>query len=76
MFSFLGIDHGTSAVRFALIAGPSLSPEFPEPGMSENIVFFEIPRAQAGAMSPDALLKTVESSLGCSLKDVTMTAVT
>jgi len=72
MYTFLGTDHGTSAVRFALISKNELS----LPSGSDDVSFFEIPRRVASSMSPAEIRDETESSLGIKLKDISMAAVT
>jgi len=60
---FLGLDHGTNAVRFAI-------------SESGHVRFFEIPRAAAGEMSPEALQKYIEENLGFPLSDIYLSCLT
>ncbi|WNY29058.1 hypothetical protein MmiEs2_12720 [Methanimicrococcus stummii] len=60
---FLGVDHGTSAIRFAV--------------MSDDLVrLFEIPRAKAGAMTLDELQRFIENNLGMSLSEIDLACLT
>ncbi|WP_338097331.1 methanogenesis marker 12 protein [Methanolapillus ohkumae] len=59
----MGFDHGTSAIRFALIC-------------ANGTLLFEIPRPSAGAMEKSRLLKVIEENLGIPLSDVEMACVT
>jgi len=60
---YLGIDHGTNAIRFAVLS-------------EEGVLLHEIPRADAGNMSPPALLNHLEARLGFSLSDFTLACLT
>lgn len=64
---FMGIDHGTSAVRFAVLADGSTD---------ELVRFFEIPREAAGSLSPEELQKFIEEHLGMTLYDIDLTCLT
>ncbi|MDY0266405.1 MAG: methanogenesis marker 12 protein [Methanimicrococcus sp.] len=60
---FLGVDHGTRSIRFAVL--------------SEDLVhFFEIPRDAAGNMDSDAILKFIEDNMGMPLSDIDLACVT
>ena len=60
---FLGLDHGTNAIRFAI-------------SESGHTRFFEIPRAVAGAMDSAALLKHIEDNLGFPLTAIHLSCLT
>jgi putative methanogenesis marker protein 12 len=60
---YLGIDHGTNAIRFAVLS-------------EEGVLLHEIPRADAGNMEPSALLTHLETHLGFSLSDFTLACLT
>ncbi|MDL2261744.1 methanogenesis marker 12 protein [Methanimicrococcus sp. OttesenSCG-928-J09] len=63
---FLGMDHGTSAIRFAVLSD----------GSDELVRFFEIPRQAAGSLSPEALQKLIEDNLGMPLSDIDLACLT
>jgi len=48
--SFIGIDHGTTAIRFALI-------------QENRVLTFELERARAADMSENEILKHIEDKL-------------
>ncbi|WNY24142.1 hypothetical protein MmiHf6_14710 [Methanimicrococcus hongohii] len=60
---YLGVDHGTNAVRFAV--------------MSDDLIrFFEIPRSAAGSMTLEALQKYIENNLGMPLSEIDLACLT
>jgi putative methanogenesis marker protein 12 len=62
---FIGIDHGTTAMRFAAL--------FPQSG---NILKLEIPRTDAANMSESRLVSTIGSTFGIRVADISLMAVT
>lgn len=61
--AFIGIDHGTTAIRFAL--------------KEENkVLTFELERAAAAAMSEDEILASIEDEFGIKLKEIDLVALT
>ncbi len=60
---YLGMDHGTSAVRFAVISG-------------DLVRLFEIPRKIAGEMKTDVLQNYIESNLGMTLSEIDLACIT
>ncbi|MCL2863793.1 MAG: methanogenesis marker 12 protein [Methanimicrococcus sp.] len=60
---YLGVDHGTSAVRFAVMA-------------DDLIRFFEIPRATAGHMALEELRALIVYHLGMPLSDIDLACLT
>jgi putative methanogenesis marker protein 12 len=60
---YLGIDHGTNAIRFAVLS-------------EEGVLLHELSRTDAGNMDPSALLKYLETNLGFSLSDFTLACLT
>ncbi|WNY26079.1 methanogenesis marker 12 protein [Methanolapillus millepedarum] len=63
--AFLGFDHGTSAIRFALIQDREI-----------GTLLFEIPRETAGAMEKPDLQAMIEKNLGTRLAEIEMACVT
>ncbi|MDV0447650.1 hypothetical protein MsAg5_15600 [Methanosarcinaceae archaeon Ag5] len=63
--AFLGFDHGTSAVRFALIQDQGI-----------GTLLFEIPRETAGAMEKSDLQLLIEQNLGACLSEIDLACVT
>lgn len=63
---FLGMDHGTSAIRFAVLSD----------GSDDLVRFFEIPRQAAGSLSPEELQKQIEDNLGMPLSDIDLACLT
>ncbi|MCQ1535163.1 methanogenesis marker 12 protein [Methanosarcina sp. KYL-1] len=61
--AFIGIDHGTTAMRFALIEG-------------EEARTFELGRAEAAAMSEKEVLESIEKEFGIKCGDISLAAVT
>lgn len=60
---YLGTDHGTSAVRFAVL--------------SDDLVrLFEIPRKTAGEMETAVLQKYIENQLGMPLSEIDLACIT
>lgn len=61
--AFIGIDHGTTAIRFAL--------------KEENkVLTFELERAAAATMSKDEILASIEDEFGIKLKEIDLVALT
>jgi putative methanogenesis marker protein 12 len=60
---FLGMDHGTNAIRFAVS----------ECGI---VRFFEISRAEAGEMDSQSLQNHIEKNLGFSLEEIHLSCLT
>lgn len=60
---FIGIDHGTTAMRFALIEG-------------KKILTFELERAEAAAMSENEILISLEENFGIRRETIDLIAVT
>ncbi|MDI9394006.1 MAG: methanogenesis marker 12 protein [Euryarchaeota archaeon] len=61
--AFIGIDHGTTAMRFALIEG-------------EKVQTFELDRAEAAAMSEKEILESIEKEFGIKVEDIDLIALT
>lgn len=61
--AFIGIDHGTTAMRFALLEG-------------EEIRTFELARAEAAAMSEEDVLASLEKNFGIRRGDIELIAAT
>ncbi|MCC4766351.1 methanogenesis marker 12 protein [Methanosarcina sp. DH1] len=61
--AFIGIDHGTTAMRFALIEG-------------ENTHTFELERAEAAAMSENEILTSLEEHFGIQRETIDLIALT
>ena len=61
--AFIGIDHGTTAMRFALIEG-------------ENTHTFELERAEAAAMSENEILTSLEEHFGIRRETIDLIALT
>ncbi|AKB46748.1 putative methanogenesis marker protein 12 [Methanosarcina sp. Kolksee] len=61
--AFIGIDHGTTAMRFALIEG-------------ENTLTFELERAEAAAMSENEILTSLEEHFGIRRETIDLIALT
>ncbi|MGB9940474.1 methanogenesis marker 12 protein [Methanosarcina sp.] len=61
--AFIGIDHGTTAMRFALIEG-------------EKTLTFELGRAEAAAMSENAILTSLEENFGIRRETIDLIALT
>lgn len=60
---FIGIDHGTTAMRFALIDG-------------ESTLTFELERADAAAMSENEILTSLEEHFGIQRETIDLVALT
>lgn len=60
---YLGVDHGTSAVRFAVME-------------EESARFFEIPREAAGKMTLEELRACIENHLGMPFSDIDLACLT
>ncbi|AKB38183.1 putative methanogenesis marker protein 12 [Methanosarcina siciliae C2J] len=60
---FIGVDHGTTAMRFALIE-------------DEKILIFELGRAEAAAMSEKEILEAIEREFEVKLGDIDLIALT
>ncbi|MBZ3935417.1 methanogenesis marker 12 protein [Methanimicrococcus blatticola] len=63
---FMGVDHGTSAIRFAVLDHS----EF------KLVRFFEIPRETAGSLSLEELQKRIEENMGMPLSDIDLACLT
>lgn len=61
--AFIGIDHGTTAMRFALIEG-------------EKVLTFELGRAEAAAMSEKEILESIEKEFRIKIEDIDLIALT
>ena len=61
--AFIGVDHGTTAMRFALIDG-------------EKVLTFELGRAEAAAMSEKEILASIEKEFGIKIGDIGLIALT
>ncbi|WP_321428748.1 methanogenesis marker 12 protein [uncultured Methanolobus sp.] len=61
---FIGIDHGTTAMRFAAL--------FPD----GEVLKLELPRTQAAEMSKSQLISSIEEAFGISSSDILLMAVT
>jgi putative methanogenesis marker protein 12 len=61
--SFIGIDHGTTAIRFALIQG-------------DKVLTFELERATAAAMSESEILASIEDKFGIRRQEIELVALT
>ncbi|MBP1908775.1 methanogenesis marker 12 protein [Methanolobus bombayensis] len=61
---FIGIDHGTTAMRFAAL--------FPD----GNVLKLEIPRTEAAGMTESQLISSIENAFGISSSDIFLMAVT
>jgi len=61
--AFIGIDHGTTAMRFALIEG-------------ESTHTFELERAEAAAMSENEILTSLEEHFGIRRETINLIALT
>lgn len=61
--AFIGIDHGTTAIRFAFING-------------DKALTFELERAAAAAMSEDEILVSIEEKFGIERKIIDLIALT
>lgn len=61
--AFIGIDHGTTAMRFALIEG-------------ESTHTFELERAEAAAMSENEILTSLEEHFGIQREKIDLIALT
>lgn len=61
--AFIGIDHGTTAMRFALLEG-------------EEVRTFELARVEAAAMSEEDVLASIEKNFGIRRGDIDLIAAT
>ena len=61
--AFIGVDHGTTAMRFALIEG-------------EKILTFELGRTEAAAMSEKEILESIEREFEIKARDIELVALT
>ena len=61
--AFIGIDHGTTAIRFALIE-------------ENKVLTFELERAVASAMSEDEILISIEGEFGIQRESIDLIALT
>ena len=61
--AFIGIDHGTTAIRFALIEG-------------DRILTFELERAAAAAMSENEILASIEDKFKIKRESIDLVALT
>ncbi len=63
---FIGIDHGTTGIRFALLSGSA----------SENSArIYEISREKAASLREREILREIERAFGVNLSDVKLVAV-
>ncbi|NLI62043.1 MAG: methanogenesis marker 12 protein [Methanosarcinaceae archaeon] len=62
MPEFLGIDHGTAAIRFA--------------HFKDEFTFFELPREYIAKITDKELKKHIESEINAEISDISMTVVT
>lgn len=60
---FIGIDHGTTAMRFALIEG-------------KKVLTFELERAEAASMSENEILIAIEKNFGIERESIKLIALT
>jgi putative methanogenesis marker protein 12 len=61
--SFIGIDHGTTAIRFAQIQG-------------DKVLTFELERAAAAAMSEEEILASIEDKFKIRRQEIELVALT
>lgn len=61
--AFIGIDHGTTAIRFALIEG-------------DRVLTFELERAAAAAMSENEILASIEDKFKIRCEAIDLVALT
>ena len=61
--TFIGIDHGTTAMRFALIK-------------EDRVLTFELGRAEAAAMSEKEILASIEEKFGVRRETIDLVALT
>lgn len=61
--TFIGIDHGTTAIRFALKEG-------------DKVLTFELERSVAAAMSEDQILVSIEDNFGIRREAIELVALT
>lgn len=61
--AFIGIDHGTTAIRFALIEG-------------DRVLTFELERAAAAAMSENEILASIEDKFKTKRESIDLVALT
>lgn len=61
--AFIGVDHGTTAMRFALLE-------------NEKVLAFELGRAEAAAMSEKEILASIEKEFGIRAEDIDLIALT
>jgi putative methanogenesis marker protein 12 len=61
--AFIGIDHGTTAMRFALIEG-------------DTVLTFELERAEAAAMSENEILESIEENFHVKRENIDLVALT
>lgn len=61
--AFIGIDHGTTGMRFALIEG-------------DRVLTFELGRAEAAAMSEKEILESIEENFGIRRETIDLIALT
>ena len=71
---FVGIDHGTAAIRFACI--PEVVEEGDVKRLEAGAKIFELRREAAAKLSGAEILSTVEAELGVKLDDWKLVAVT
>ncbi|WP_406659598.1 methanogenesis marker 12 protein [Methanolobus sp. ZRKC3] len=62
---FIGVDHGTTAMRFVAIGNNLTEP-----------LKLEVPRSNAASMDEEAIISLIESSFGVARSDIGMMAVT
>jgi putative methanogenesis marker protein 12 len=61
---FIGIDHGTTAMRFAAL--------FPD----GKVLKLELPRTEAAGMTESQLISSIENAFGINSSDISLMAVT
>lgn len=64
---FLGTDHGTSAIRFAVLSDSSAG---------DLVRFFEIPRQTASSLSAEDLQELIEENLGMPFSEIDLACIT
>ncbi len=62
---FIGIDHGTSAIRFAALFGGK-----------KELIKLEVPRSKAANMTESQILSSIEDAFGIKMGDISLVAVT
>jgi putative methanogenesis marker protein 12 len=61
--AFIGVDHGTTAMRFALING-------------DRVLTFELERTEAAAMSENEIIQSIEKNLEIQRENIDLVALT